>query len=1164
MSKVIFKMTFKHPNLKDSIAKNMSHVGYIATRPGADKTITEYDLKKELEKGVEDLSSDDESYARYIDKRPNSHGLFGADGVEDPKEIQEELSEVNSFVWRGIVSLKETDAKNLGYMKKEQWQDMLRKKIPDMGSEMGIPIDNLRWVSAVHMEKGHPHAHIMVWEKEPQKTIGIVSSKSLDNIRKLFTDEIFEEERFMLMNEKNLMRDLINDLAKGDVSKATHILKEVKESGEELKAFMTEMHQEGITPNIYSEQEQEIAEMIEALSKKLPGKGRANLKFMSEEVKEDVRAIADYLLQQPVFMASLEKNLKAVEELTKMYTGKDDAIQKAKDNAYKDIRDRVSQVVLKGAVESLRENIFLVDQELSENAVAFIKDMNNQINLIPEQTKVIHQIATDLLKCGHEDNDILEALKDWTTNEGVSFSEGSIRSILDQIKDNGLGNQDVNMLSSSKKIDHYLSSLKIAGMDEEEAFKRVRDIIKEDTVELDERLNALKNQGFLKTSDEQYKLTNKGVEELLNVKELDQAEKAILRMLESDSEETVELSFEELIENKDIFGHLRNKDPDEFKVAKYDTRVRFEFGENNAITLKELEANLYKRYTDDELKTNTEKAEQEYDFLKSRIDKLVLNGYVELDKTTGIYSFTEETDKYFQYDEEKDTYTFTKEAIKDLGIPTSMEFTRYDANLTLGYIDQVEGGVLTADVLEKTLHSEIVNKTAETMYNKFNELLDTDLNEIAKKYIKIDDDRISSTESGKWLGIELNKLNKEIKSANAILKEKVINPDEYDKIVEQFKKHVAAGIVQRNEETGYYKIDPTIADINKCLYQLYKADGAIDRSSLKETLEKNVPNYEAEKQFKYLTWRLDNLKEDGYLSGEDKSYILTSKGIEKREDILVPERELLRKSLTYLKRLGLLEGGEDFFKITDRYYKYMNKVAIAKENKEPRESTHFTKDIVKLIDRTEDNINVGKIHRTNERITTGKYINNDYQELKTNYDDVRKMCQIKDTLTKTIKNLSTTLLVAGVTIEETKEILHNWNLRANNIDTEKLNEIIDNTHKTVVENNLWEKTTIISTSEWKEMFESLGVREEEIPKWMYKGENWQSFKHNMSLSVINDLWKNTWRELEKQRMQTEAQGDFMKKQLNKQEAIHRSKEAMKEHIRKNASRTLYKEDELER
>jgi hypothetical protein len=68
----------------------------------------------------------------------------------------------------------------------------------------------------------------------------------------------------------------------------------------------------------------------------------------------------------------------------------------------------------------------------------------------------------------------------------------------------------------------------------------------------------------------------------------------------------------------------------------------------------------------------------------------------------------------------------------------------------------------------------------------------------------------------------------------------------------------------------------------------------------------------------------------------------------------------------------------------------------------------------------------------------------------------------------------------------------------------------------------------------------------------------------MSLTVINDLWKNTWRALEQQRMRSEAQGDQMMKQLNKQQGINQSKEAMKEHARKSRSGSLVQDDELER
>ena len=106
MSRVIFKMTFKHPNFKDSTAKNAAHVNYIATRSGVDKSVTESDLNKELEKGIEKIPSDDEVYLKYIDERPRSHGLFGAEGIEDLDSIRKEISECESFVWRGIISLR--------------------------------------------------------------------------------------------------------------------------------------------------------------------------------------------------------------------------------------------------------------------------------------------------------------------------------------------------------------------------------------------------------------------------------------------------------------------------------------------------------------------------------------------------------------------------------------------------------------------------------------------------------------------------------------------------------------------------------------------------------------------------------------------------------------------------------------------------------------------------------------------------------------------------------------------------------------------------------------------------------------------------------------------------------------------------------------------------
>ena len=92
MSKVVLKISFKHPNMKSTSQKNVAHIKYIATRPGADKTLTENDLVKELEEGISENKeseineSDNDLYAKYIDERPNSHGLFGEDGAEEERQ----------------------------------------------------------------------------------------------------------------------------------------------------------------------------------------------------------------------------------------------------------------------------------------------------------------------------------------------------------------------------------------------------------------------------------------------------------------------------------------------------------------------------------------------------------------------------------------------------------------------------------------------------------------------------------------------------------------------------------------------------------------------------------------------------------------------------------------------------------------------------------------------------------------------------------------------------------------------------------------------------------------------------------------------------------------------------------------------------------------------
>lgn len=1181
MSKVIFKITFKHPNFKDTVKKNIGHVKYIATRPGTDKTITKSDLDKMLLKNesellyssylnsdidyVKQITNDEKGnkvitekdldkelniddyddeliYVKYINERPRSQGLFGPDGIEDYKAVQEELSHVTGFVWRCIVSIKEEDAIKLNYTEKETWQDMLRKKIPDLALLMDINRVNLRWVAAVHMEKGHPHAHIMFWEKEPHRSHGTVSSKTLDKIRKMFTDEIFETERIQLLITKNSMRELIGDFAKEELSNASKFLKEINASGSDIDYFFDK--NPGLAPRLYSVDEKFLLNSIKQIAAILPGKGRVALKLMPEEVKNKVRSVADYLLKQPGFSVSLEKNLRAVEQLTLLYTGQGDAIEEARNNAYNDIRDRICQIILKAAVESQKNNYYHVDPELARKAVDAIKGISSTINLNPERERVFRLISFALKKTGHTDDFIINELYEFSCKENFGYSKDFISEVIKNQNDSAAA-QEINCFSPDKKIEFFLSCLKLVGYSESDAVNLVRSVIKNDSKELEYRLNVLKELGFFRFENKNYRLSIKGVEEFLKVKILNSTQKQIMLALEKGL-----ASFDDLISNQNILNNLNEKDHD-LKIGRFDLRIRELFGEENRITLNELENKVFEKYVD------KEKAELEFNLYKNRIEKLCMNGCIKFDKETGIYSFTPEGEEQLSL------------------IPSGMEFSKYDVNVTLTYIDKAENGVLKEEILRKMLYEEIENITAQKYYEKFQAILQQD-----NEYIKIDDSgNITATEKGEALARNLNWLSKFLISGNLSEEniKKVCNKfygDRADLIFKSVMKsiadHINLGNIVHNED-GTYSIKSTVNDIKDLLNHIYKSGGVINKDNLKETLEKNIPNTEAENQFKYLVKRLEFLKKEGYVSYVNGGYSITEKGEATRMELLHPERKWLRNEIDHLSKLGFIDIKEGKYTATAKYFKYMSDIAFAKKRGIERNSVFFSKDISELIEKTLDDINIKKIELSNIRILNGKYINNEFEKLNVTYKDesidsgkinkgMRSICKVADIENKTLHNMSTTLFVAGLSLKEVKQIIHQWNMKSNSkIEHDKINKIIDKAYEIFQENNTWGKISFVSYKDWEDMFKSLGFNE--VPQWIYKNSDYMLYKNSfIEFSFINDLWKGIWKNLEIERLKSESYAEHMKKQvLSKDHNL--SKSAIKELVRKNKDHTFFKDQE---
>lgn len=350
---LIFKIKFTLPT-QDSRAgaKNAAHINYIATRPGVDKELTEEDLVKDLDLGF----SSDENYMKYIYERPGSHGLFGIEEKQpDLKDVQDELRNHEGIVWRAVISMREDDAITLGYLEKEKWMQSLRSRMSEITKEMGISESNLKWVAAFHKAKGHPHVHVVFWEKEPERTKGVLSRYERINMKRILSREFYHEDRERLGRSKSQIRKYVLEKSRGDLDIAAEIAKNMKVHNQEVMSL--EGKKTGMEPKLYEQQEYQLAQRLMRLSEKMPGKGRVALKLMPDEVKKEVKHTSDWLLSQLGFKLETEKFMTNAEGFARHYTKNDLKIKEARERAYADLRNRVAQIILRKAREvDRREN----------------------------------------------------------------------------------------------------------------------------------------------------------------------------------------------------------------------------------------------------------------------------------------------------------------------------------------------------------------------------------------------------------------------------------------------------------------------------------------------------------------------------------------------------------------------------------------------------------------------------------------------------------------------------------------------------------------------------------------------------------------------------------------------------------------------------------------
>ena len=154
----------------------------------------------------------------YIAERPGveklgTHGLFAqSDDKINLDEVAEEVNAHNGIVFTHILSLRREDAERLGYNNARAWKDLVRRNVVEIAEAHNITLSNLQWYAGFHNKHHHPHIHLVVYSKDGKQ--GWITKKTIEDMRRLFANDIFRNEQYKLFQMETLQRDLVKERVK--------------------------------------------------------------------------------------------------------------------------------------------------------------------------------------------------------------------------------------------------------------------------------------------------------------------------------------------------------------------------------------------------------------------------------------------------------------------------------------------------------------------------------------------------------------------------------------------------------------------------------------------------------------------------------------------------------------------------------------------------------------------------------------------------------------------------------------------------------------------------------------------------------------------------------------------------------------------------------------
>ncbi len=141
---------------------------------------------------------EDEGYFNYTSSHHTSYTRT-SEGILDNDEKRTEFQKLikkyfhsdGDLAWENVLSIADFDeAEKIGLYSIEDWEAALNKALPKFFKYAGFEPENTLWWWDLHVNKFHPHVHIIWLEKEKTKLEGYLPPKQLKALKRFTALEL--------------------------------------------------------------------------------------------------------------------------------------------------------------------------------------------------------------------------------------------------------------------------------------------------------------------------------------------------------------------------------------------------------------------------------------------------------------------------------------------------------------------------------------------------------------------------------------------------------------------------------------------------------------------------------------------------------------------------------------------------------------------------------------------------------------------------------------------------------------------------------------------------------------------------------------------------------------------------------------------------------------